>query len=386
MQQWHILKNYREYEILSNLFLQFYNTKFSISFLACIDEQLTSWLLNFLSLENQQMDALQDCLYWEFNKPLNYRKGEISSIYAALSIVYIFRDLKIIWYSKTGKIYEPSDEIIDTQDIVFSIEGLDKELYLYYKFPDGTLYYPIYHYINEFKVQLNLEVSVPFMQIANKQLTQDYIRITGIAKMDNVSVSPLSAGFKLFFPDLISVYSKGTVSSLAMLAGAVDTVFMNKVVYLCWRSISGKIYDISDTEIDDNDIVFWFEGIDPMIIYNRLYPKEPFPLKIKTPSFEFEYVRMEVDAQIDLYFKPEYSTIEETIIEDVDTFIQNKCMNSYIKINKQYEGRVHKFYKKQVENLHWQYNIDTGSAGVYFVKKFVEYFNKKNCLQKMKIE
>ena len=51
----------------------------------------------------------------------------------------------------------------------------------------------------------------------------------------------------------------------------------NNNVIILWRSKSGCIYDIADTDIDCDDIEFWFEGIDPLLYYKQLYPKTELP-------------------------------------------------------------------------------------------------------------
>ena len=45
-------------------------------------------------------------------------------------------------------------------------------------------------------------------------------------------------------------------------------------VTILWKSKSGRIYDLADTDIDCNDIELWFDKLDPLLCQKQMFPKE----------------------------------------------------------------------------------------------------------------
>ncbi len=379
---WCITK-YKGFGMWEKIFEMDFNFKISEQFINCLDVKLSEWLPHFLGLSSLDFNEF-DSLHWSSSRPFFYEKDVISKMSAGIYIGAHLFEIIILWQSDSEKIYQPSDKIVDCSEIKFWIEGLDRNLCLYYKHPDNTLYYPIYEWIRSFKSNYDLDLSFEFMQIANKQLTADFMRQTGISSFKQVAMATIS-GYKNFYPHWQHVYEKGTISIIPLWANICGHLTFG-VSYMCWKSKSGRIYDVSDKDIDTNDIVFWYEGLKPEEYRKMLYPNEPFPLSLKDLKFEFEFVRMEMDSTISLKFKEEKMAEDDTLIDKIDDFIQKKCIDNPIKITKDYEGRAHKFLRSFQEPDTWIYVIDTGSGGYYVIKKFLQFLNKLDCLVKVVVE
>ena len=380
--KWSIIRG-RNYSGFKILFKRYYNFQISEQFIACMDAQLSDWLPHFLGLPSVEFNDY-DCLNWSPEIPLIYERGVISKMSAKIFLNSPSFDIHVLWQANTGKIYLPSDEAVECRDITFWIEGLDKDLCLYYKHPDNTLYFSIYHWIRRFKTDYNLELSIEFMQCANKQLTADFIRQTGISSFKQVAVVTIS-NYKIHYPHWEHVYERAEISIIPLWASICAHCTFG-VSYMCWKSKSGRIYDVSDTDIDPNDIIFWYEGLKPEEYRKILYPNEPFPLSLKDLKFEFEFVRLDMDSNISLQFKDESMAKDEGLIGKIDDFIQKKCIDNPIKITKDYEGRAHKFSRSFKAPDTWVYVIDTGSGGYYVIKKFIQFLNKLDCLCKVVVE
>lgn len=103
------------------------------------------------------------------------------------------------------------------------------------------------------------------------------------------------------------------------------------LVQIKWRSKSGRIYLISDEDIDCDDIVFWFEGLDPVLYHHQLYPKEELPFKL---NFDVKIENLSIDILLEIYFNRSSDAERTSIISDLE-----KLINDW---NKRRKGKMQK--------------------------------------------
>ncbi len=99
----------------------------------------------------------------------------------------------------------------------------------------------------------NLAVSEALLNCADEQLTRQFVAETGLDNFPLIFVSWGNYGDPL-------PYEKGEISYIDC------TIFLrygSNKVRMAWKSRSGRVYDIADTDIDCADMEFWLEGLDP---------------------------------------------------------------------------------------------------------------------------
>ena len=211
------------------------------------------------------------------------------------------------------------------------------------------------------------------MKCADDKLTIFFIRETGINPGKNVSITPPSE-YEFY-------YEKGNISKIPL------KIYINNnwnPVAVCWKSYSGRIYGITDSDIDSNDIEFWFEGLDPILYHQQLYPNEKLPFKFKDLGFELVVVRLNVNATIVFTFKEDVVDQIDVWVNKIDTIIQS-FVDKPIKIGNEF-GVAHNFNRQSIAVNKWEYEIDTGSTGVFIYKKLLPKLSKLGCFLKIEIE
>ena len=149
----------------------------------------------------------------------------------------------------------------------------------------NTLFVDAKTVINSFLHSYSLVVSKEFIDCADQQLTKLFTHNTGIKPGKNVCVSiseqyvgaPIYTSY--YIPDLNFFGRK-----------LLLTLYINhnwNPITIYWKSKSGtKNYKLHDTDIDCNDIKFWFENLDTDLYIRQLYPEDKFPFKLKNLSYE----------------------------------------------------------------------------------------------------
>ena len=156
----------------------------------------------------------------------------------------------------------------------------------------------------------------------------------------------------------------------------------NPIVVL-WKSKSGQIYKISDTDIDCNDIEFWFEKLDTELYIKQYYPNnQKLPFVLKTP-FEVIVTRLNIDCTVQVIFKKGYEENCEAVIKKTYDFIDKFNVDSEKKERE--EGVVHNYSGKYVETNVVVFEIDLGSVGFSFFKKLLKFLSKIEGIDKIEI-
>jgi hypothetical protein len=233
---------------------------------------------------------------------------------------------------------------------------------------------PDYRYmIGEFTKYFNMRTPIEFLRCAEGYLSRDFEHKTGIKiKKSIVLTCPLDfEGLGL---------EKGLVSYMNM--GLVVNAY-HKPVKIAWKAKSGKIYDVTDRDIDCADIEFWFEGLDVECVYKRLYPGAKLPFKLKDPGYELVVKNLGIELEIKLHFKAEYAEHSHAIIEKIIDHIGTFNAKSEAKGRK--DGVVHNWGVGLQEPLLVKCQIDMGSAGFKFFKKLLQFFSKLGCCSKVEV-
>lgn len=245
----------------------------------------------------------------------------------------------------------------------------------------NTLFVDAQTAINTFKFVYSLEASVAFIKCADDQLTTLFVKETGIEPGTNVciAISEHEMGTPIY-----TTYRKDDnyIGRKLMIK-----LFVNhnwNPITIFWKSKSGRDYKLHDTEIDANDILFWFDKLERDLYFKQLYPTVKLPFKTNELSFELVLVRLNLECAISLKLKEDsYQDIEQTKSE-IGEFINDYNLQSE-KQERKY-GVVHQFKVFISAEGEISCELDLGSAGMHFLKKFLNFLSKLNRFEKVQIE
>lgn len=221
----------------------------------------------------------------------------------------------------------------------------------------------------KFLEKISLIISKEFLILAGNKLWRFFDLKTGINDIKN---SQLGIPF---MNDKFIVEQHGNVSK-------VDWYFAIRYsswpVTICWKSKSGRIYKISDEDIDENDIEFWFEGLDPVQIYKDLYPNFTLPFKLKDIYFEVDVKRLDMSLEMAISFMnkdfSQVKKVEQLILDTVDDWNKKAEKDT---LDEKGLGIVHSVKTTQEEPDKLVLSFDMGTASVNVLKKLIQTLNKK---------
>ena len=223
-----------------------------------------------------------------------------------------------------------------------------------------------------FKKQYDIVIAEQFANCMDLQLSKSFFDFTNLKPTKQISFSWVS------HTELD--YKKSAVSSFNSL------IYINhnwNPVTICWKSKSGRIYDMGDTDIDCNDIEFWYEGLDPLLYHKQLYPKDELPFKLKNLSYALVIHRLNIDASITIKLLENDNADVKKLSNDIANFIA--AFNAKAEKNKPCSGVVHQA-KMTIENLlTLALEIDTGFAGPAFLKKFLPFLSATGMVEQVEI-
>lgn len=337
----------------------------SDEFINCADAQLTPLFEKETGIK--VVDKIR--LAWD-EELVTYQKAPISKLNAKLWLKYGFNSVNIIWKSASGRIYELKDSDIDCHDIQFWFEGLDPVLCKQLWKPKWSLITFEDIYINNFASKHNLQLSKKFAQCMNKQLSASFVRLIGLNIDKEISLAWEEEGFS---------YTKGEISSLA------SQLYIHhnwNPVNILWKSKSSRIYDISDNDIDNRDIEFWFENLDIQMIQKQVYKKGTLPFRLKDLTYELNVGNFGINCQLDMKIKGEDVLSIDSYTRSIDRFIiiYNETSEKHNRNN----GVIHN-WSHNLESDVVIYEIDLGSTGADFMKKLLNHLSKMNCFEKVNI-
>ena len=234
-----------------------------------------------------------------------------------------------------------------------------------------TLFFNTQILVYDFQNRYQKTVSIEFANCADIQLTTLFELTTGLKINKQISIAT-----RLEWEFFIET---GEVSKIAFY------IYVNhnwNPVTILWKSKSGRIYEIHDTDIDCNDIEFWFEELDVALIHRQMFPGDKLPFKIKDLSCELVVTRINMDCTIELLLKDDKVPDVENIITQIDTFIAGFNEKSEKKDRKY--GVIHN-WKTAIENNKLIYDIDLGSTGPLFFKKLLPELSQLNYFTRVEI-
>ena len=353
--------------ISAKLFEICYQVDVSEQFIQCAGEQLA---IHFEEITGIKIAGTGIELFWHPDKEaFVYTKGPVSTITTAIRFTYGIAPATICWKSRSGRIYGIADTDIDCKDIDFWLVNLDiDQCKAFYK-PKWTLFTFPKSSADTFRAgNPGNDISIEFIRCADAQLTPMFETVVGFRINKEVSINlTMENEFK---------YTKDKISRLAIVFYVNHN--WNRNVSMLWKSKSGRIYDMADTDIDCNDIEFWIEGIDPLLYNKQMFPKAALPFKLKNLSFELVITRLNLDMTIVMEFKLGITADKETIAHQVDLFIDD--YNTHAGKN----GVVHN-WKRRIEGQQVVYELDMGSAGPLFLKKLLQYLSKTGHFMRVEI-
>lgn len=243
----------------------------------------------------------------------------------------------------------------------------------------NTLFYNLKSIIDSFKFQYSLLVSEEFITCADKQLTEIFITKTGINPGKNACIS------------LTEHYIGAPVYTTYLLNDGTNTIgrkllirlFINhnwNPISILWKSKSGNDYKLHSTDIDSTDIEFWFEHLDTLLYLKQLYPNSELPFELKDLSYKLTVTRLNMDC--DLLLKVKSGFNKENIINELSDFIEK--FNKSSRANTKY-GVVHNFKNKIENETNILFEMDLGSAGVFFLKKILKKMSDLSAFDSIEI-
>jgi hypothetical protein len=224
-------------------------------------------------------------------------------------------------------------------------------------------------FINRFKRE-GFDVSLEFLSCADLKLRLAFEKSTGISINKHIC--------------LIMPGNQSLTYQSSIISQFYQDIFINHQyifnVLVKWKSKSGRIYKLEDTDIDCKDIEFWFENLDATLVSKYLYPKVTLPFKLKDLSYELVVTRINMDCTINMELKQELNS--ESLIKSIDDFISEFNEKSEKKDRK--DGVIHN-WKREFVDAKLIYELDLGSTGAIFLKKLLTYFSKLKVFVKIEL-
>jgi len=247
----------------------------------------------------------------------------------------------------------------------------------------NTLFYDTKLTADQLMYSYSLKTSQEFINCADNQLTEIFIRETGLKPSKNVN---LALTQHYLGAPIYSDYMKEDRRSLGRKLMICLYVNHNwNPITIFWKSKSGtRDYKLHDTDIDTNDIEFSFEKLDKNLYINQLYPNQKLPFKTSHLSFDLEIIRINIDCAISIVIKDSEVYNIEKIKNEVVSFINNYNINSEKKDRK--FGVIHNcktFISRENTIVN---ELDLGSTGIHFFKQFLAFLSKSNRFLKIIIE
>lgn len=234
-----------------------------------------------------------------------------------------------------------------------------------------TLFFDPQLAADNFKQLYQISMSLEFAYCADLQLTGRFELKTGLKINKQISLS--------MRPEWEFFVEVGEVSKIAI------SIYVNhnwNPVTVLWKSKSGRIYKLEDTDIDCDDIEFWFEELDVALIHRQMFPNVKLPFKLKDLSYELVVTRINMDATIELQLKSEHINDTKRIELEIDNFIAE--FNEKSEKKDRMHGVIHN-WKTRVEGDKMIYDIDLGSTGPYFFKKLLPELSKMNYFTRVEL-
>ena len=130
-----------------------------------------------------------------------------------------------------------------------------------------TLFFDTQTVIDSLMFVFSLKASEEFINCADKQLTEQFIGKTGIKPGEEACFS--FAQHYIGAPIYSNYLKEGNLIGRKLMIKLYVNHHWNPVTIL-WQSKTNRDYKLHDTNIDCNDIEFWFENLDKDLYLKQL--------------------------------------------------------------------------------------------------------------------
>lgn len=363
----------KEPDLWAKLFKKILNLKLSERFVECMAMQLTQ---QYVAATGSELNNKQQLSLFYYTS-IDFTYGEISSIPGTLYIPRAILEVTIGWKSESGRVYDIGDEDIDCNDLKFWFIDLDLEKCKKLDLPpDPKLLFLESEYdflVERVKQQYNMDYNPLFFECANKSISDFFELRTGIKVNRHIKIT-----------ELMPNYEKGTTSKLGVHLSIMAS--QQKTIQLCWKSKSGRIYDLADQDIDCNDLEFWLEGLQPEIYLKELYyysSAPALPFQLKDLSYKLTVRQIMTDCEMAITLKNEAVKNAEELLNGIYNFINDYNKASEKKDRK--AGVIHNA-NGSFSNNQMILKIDIGSVGPTFFKKLFKYFSSLNAFEEVVVD
>lgn len=344
----------------------YFDLDVSNNFIECAFKKLTNAFIEQTGMGKGKL--LQAVLIWQKEDGLTYQKGTISKLSSHINLKYGKLAVFICWRTKSGHIYELNEEDIDCADLEFWFEGLEVEKCKHLLFPKWTLITFKDDFIEQLVKKTGINVSNEFIRCADVQLSGLFRKQTGLSFNRHIALSH----------DWTS-YSPGPLSSFQ--CGLYINSFRNEIK-ICWKTVSGKEYELTDTNINCNDIIFWFEGLNTLEYYNQMFPDDPLPFKLDEINYKLIVERLNVHCNLTMTVKESFTESYEGLLYKIDEYLA--ALNTKSLKKGWYDGVVHN-WNRNYEGREIIYEIDWGSGSIELIKNLLIFLSKLDAVEQVRI-
>ncbi len=219
-----------------------------------------------------------------------------------------------------------------------------------------------------------LDTSLEFLTCADNKLTDWFYNKTGLRASKTISIG-ITFAYKIKEDGTVETdeniireknYVKNEISGMPF---SLHIRKNENPVLMVWWSKSGRIYELTDTDIDYDDIEFALNPFEPQLYYTQLNYRDPHPFNTENFSFELEVVSLGINTTMELNIHSGKESFIQEFVQKAYAFIEtynNKSMAKNRKYGVVHSSLVtHKNNKVTIE-------LDAGSAGIRFYESLLK--------------
>lgn len=178
-------------------------------------------------------------------------------------------------------------------------------------------------------------------------------------------------------------FELGETTYCSCYTGTITYTYLGQIA---WRSKSGRIYRPSDTDIDPDDIHFWFNKLEAEAIRNIYFKQKP-KLRFNTEHLGFgleidHFFEEGVYLEVFLCENPPagaIASIQATFAETVNAW------NTKSEQQQGRQGYIHSYDAPHVGERNTTLYLDLGSASQKGLKKVLEALRDLGTIEKIRI-
>jgi hypothetical protein len=233
-------------------------------------------------------------------------------------------------------------------------------------------------FIKSIRGMYELSMSASFACCANVQLSEIFIKLTGLKPAKNIALAYDPMAPTDFTPD--KLYVKDEISGIVLSIAIRAYVFR---VFVMWDSVSGKQYDIADADIPCEDIRFWFYKLEPLAYRRHLEKEERLPFKSDGFGFVLKVSEIGVNATFELQVRETKPENVSEMINSIDGFLEKFQIPAK---RKEDVLCLHNWrHEWKPDEAIIEYSIDTGLTGYFFYEAFLKHLSTMQSFESVTI-